>query len=85
MARGWESKSVESQIEAAELQRDRSDPRSFSREELEQDQKAKSLALSRTRILRELGDTTSEVRRNSLQAALDHLDRELALRTSNKP
>ncbi|HXI11073.1 MAG TPA: hypothetical protein VNM92_00295 [Thermoanaerobaculia bacterium] len=78
MARGWESKSVESQIEAAESTREQSRVLSFSREELERDQKRHGLSLSRTRIERELEEATTDVRRQSLQAALDHLNREIS-------
>jgi hypothetical protein len=65
MARGWESKSVESQ-QAEE-------PKS----EQKIDQRRHSLEMSRRRIVTELASTKSEMRRASLQAALKHLDSEL--------
>jgi hypothetical protein len=76
MARGWESKSVESQIE------DRREPAARSggdaaKHELEQTRKREGLESSRRGILRELDNTKSDLRRRSLQAALDHLDQEL--------
>src|ERR1700736_3461051 len=67
MARGWESKSVESQ------QTD--DP--LVREEPVDGQRH-SLEMSRRRIVSELAATKSEARRASLEAALKHLDAELA-------
>ena len=76
MARGWESKSVESQIE------DRREPivrdgNGAAREELERTRKREGLESSRRGIVRELDTTTSELRRRSLEAALAHLDDQL--------
>lgn len=75
MARGWESKSVESQIEDA----DRSDPgQALTPEQREMQQKRASLEMSRRRVLQEIETTRSGVRRTSLEQALAHLDAELA-------
>ena len=76
MARGWESKSVESQIE------DRREPISSDRGEIAQSnleltRKREGLESTRRGIARELESTTSDLRRRSLQAALSHLDAEL--------
>ena len=76
MARGWESKSVESQIE------DRREPISSDRGEvaqsnLERTRKREGLESSRRGIARELESATSDLRRRSLEAALQHLDAEL--------
>jgi hypothetical protein len=74
MARGWESKSVESQIESAgALERSEA----ATREELKRKQKRESLELSRRRVLHEIEETHSEVRRASLQKALDYLDEQI--------
>jgi hypothetical protein len=73
MARGWESKSVESQQETA---RDRTDIR--LPEQREREQKRKSLELSRRRVLHEIEATRSEVRRASLEQALAFLDEEIS-------
>ncbi len=76
MARGWESKSVESQqIEAAEARRDRSD---LTPEERQARQRRQGLELSRRRILQEIATTSSEARRVSLEQALAFLDGQLA-------
>ena len=77
MARGWESKSVESQMEE---RREAKAPRDGegSRDELERVRKRESLESSRRGVARELEQATSDLRRRSLQAALQHLDRELA-------
>jgi hypothetical protein len=75
MARGWESKSVESQIESAGSL-DRSE--AATREELKRRQKRESLELSRRRVLQEIATTRSEVRRASLEQALAYLDHQIA-------
>ncbi|HYI08104.1 MAG TPA: hypothetical protein VEK57_03445 [Thermoanaerobaculia bacterium] len=75
MARGWESKSVESQ---------QSEPttgggnRRLTAEELERERKRESLELSRGRVQRELEGARSEVHRTALTNALKFLEEELA-------
>lgn len=67
MARGWESKSVESQQSSDPLVKEGPiDPRRHG------------LEMSRRRIVSELATTTSGARRTLLEAALKHLDEELA-------
>ena len=75
MARGWESKSVESQIEAADLSADRGE--SLSPEQRERQRKQASLELSRRRVLQEIEETRSEVRRTALERTLAFLDEEI--------
>ena len=76
MARGWESKSVESQqVEKAGSQ-DRGE--AGTREDLKRKQKRESLELSRRRILHEMEATRSEARRASLEEALAFLERQIA-------
>jgi len=75
MARGWESKSVESQIEAADLSADRGE--SLSPEQRERQRKQASLELSRRRVLQEIEETRSEVRRTVLERTLAFLDEEI--------
>ncbi|HYH08913.1 MAG TPA: hypothetical protein VEK11_17805 [Thermoanaerobaculia bacterium] len=73
MARGFESKSVESQqTDSYTEKKKRQTP-----EELERARKRESLELSRTRILNELANAKSEVHRTALRNALDYLDEEL--------
>ena len=73
MARGWESKSVESQqVEAIAGKRDKK-----TREQIGRDQRRHTLEMSRRRIVNELATTKSPMRRSSLEAALKHLDEEL--------
>ena len=74
MARGWESKSVESQIEDADRP-DRTEP--LTPEQREIRRKRESLELSRRRVLHDLEAARSEVRRTSLEHALAFLDEEI--------
>jgi hypothetical protein len=75
MARGWESKSVESQQAEPELNTGK---RQLTAEQLERARKREGLELSRSRITRELETATSEVHRTALQNALTFLDEEIA-------
>jgi hypothetical protein len=75
MARGWESKSVESQMED---RRDAPpDREKASRDEMERRAKRESLEMSRRRVERELEAARSETHRTALEHALRHLDEEL--------
>ena len=67
MARGWESKSVESQQSDEPLVKEK-----------RVDRQRHGLEMSRRRIVAELAATQSIARRGSLEAALKHLDEELA-------
>lgn len=73
MARGFESKSVESQQTAPLAEK----KERLTPEELERQRKRESLELSRTRILNELANAKSEVHRAALQNALAFLDEQL--------
>jgi hypothetical protein len=75
MARGWESKSVESQIEDATSRSVRGERLTPEQRELRQ--KRESLELSRRRVLQELEAARSPVRRASLEQALSFLDDEI--------
>ena len=75
MARGWESKSVESQQSEATAGGIK---RRLTAEELERERKRESLELSRGRVQRELEGARSDVHRTALTNALKYLDEELA-------
>ena len=77
MARGWESKSVESQIEAAES-RKKARQTEMDPAQAEKQRQRDSLLLSRTRILHDLEQAHNPRYRETLQAALKHLDQKLA-------
>ena len=79
MARGFESKSVESNRQDAEDERAlRKSGKRLDVHEIERRQKREGLELSRRRIVHELESATNERRRESLRAALAHLDSELS-------
>lgn len=74
MARGWESKSVESQIADAGGEQRRG---GMPADERQRRARRRGLELSRARALQELEATTSPIRRGALESALAHLDSEL--------
>jgi hypothetical protein len=79
MARGWESKDVEAQLEekkAVPQTQDNKIPKSA--EQIRREQERRGLELSRTRILHDLESATHPNHRKSLEAALEHLDRKIA-------
>jgi hypothetical protein len=75
MARGWESKSVEAQIQD-NPRLDRGQPLTPEQRRLRQ--QVTGLELSRRRVLQELAGTRSDLRRRSLEQALAFLDQQLA-------
>jgi hypothetical protein len=77
MARGWESKSVESQIEARESRRPASRRQAVSATEAERIKQRDSLQMSRTRVLRDLEAANNPRYKVILEAALKHLDDKL--------
>ena len=77
MARGWESKSVESQMNDADDRRVAAEKQHQSEELVKQQRERESLELSRERIVRELAATTHARRREQLQAALAFLQAQL--------
>lgn len=77
MARGWESKDVESQVEATQAPQQK--PVGIkSPEQIQREQQRKDLQLSRTRILHDLTSATHPNHRKSLEAALAHLEKKLS-------
>lgn len=79
MSRGWESKDVESQQEEAAARRAATKEKPPSAEEIRVRAERESLELSRTRVLKDLETATHPRRREQLQAALEHLNRKIAL------
>ena len=78
MSRGWESKSVESQMEEAAGRRSAGRRTPATPEQIRIRSERESLELSRTRVLRDLEIATHPRRQKQLQAALDYLDQKLA-------
>ena len=77
MARGWESKEIESQQAQAEADM-RAKKRVLTPEQVEQTARRHLIELDLARIARELIATPHPRRRSQLQAALDHLNKQLA-------
>jgi len=78
MARGWESKDVESQVEAKKTMSPASGKGPKSPEDIRREQEKRDLQLSRTRIANDLQNATHPNHRKSLEAALEHLDQKIA-------
>ena len=77
MARGWESKEIESQqSQAEEAKRGRKPV--LTRDQVEQIARRHLIELDIARIEREMNATPHPRRRTQLQAALEHLKRQLA-------
>ena len=78
MARGWESKSVESQIDSAEERAALAKLPKLTPEEADRKSQRESLELSRTRVLHDIQTSTNAKYRVTLEAALKHLDDKIA-------
>ena len=78
MARGWESKDIESQLEQAEAERRSPKTPPLSAEQMELHRRRETLLADRARVAREMEATPHPRRAAQLKAALDHLDREIA-------
>ena len=76
MARGWESKSVEAQIESADQRRGEGKSK-LTPEELDAQRKRDSLLLHRTRVLSDLEKCSDERYRKTLSDGLAFLEQEL--------
>jgi hypothetical protein len=78
MARGWESKSVEDQLSAAEARRETKSEPALTELDLERQRRKKGLLLERVRLTRELADARHERHRELLRRSLEHVEAELA-------
>jgi hypothetical protein len=76
VARGWESKSVEDQIAAAEERRQQRVK--LTPEQVERERKRDSLQLQRTRVLRDLEACRDPRYRKTLESGLAYLDSQIA-------
>ena len=77
MARGWESKSVESQIEAAEERASLANRRAVAAEDVRRERERESLELSRTRVLQDIASAVNPRYREVLERSLGFLDEKL--------
>lgn len=78
MARGWESKNVEDQVESKEVKKAASGSGPHDPQQQSRAQEIKHLRLSRTRIANDLASATHPNHRKTLEAALAHLDQKIA-------
>jgi len=78
MARGWESKGVESQVEDRKNVAENSDKAKKSADDIRREIERRGLVLSRKRIANDLETATHPNHRKSLEAALEHLDKKIA-------
>jgi hypothetical protein len=78
MARGWESKSVESQIDMAEDRTAIARARVLSEESLDLLRKKESILMSRTRVVRDLENAQNPRYKVVLSKALADLDAQLS-------
>jgi len=78
MARGWDSKDVESQVEAKTTMSASPSRGPKTPDDLAREQECRDLQLSRIRIVNDLQVATNPNHRKSLEAALAHLDSKIA-------
>jgi len=78
MARGWESKSVEDQINAREADASKTAKAIPTAQQRELQSRRAGLLLMRTRTLTALQSTRNETYRKQQEIALTHLDSELS-------
>lgn len=78
MARGWESKAVEQQMEMTESKETESDLPQIDPEQQQRQRERESLELSRSRVQQELSAATHPRYRTSLEAALGYLEEKIA-------
>lgn len=79
MARGWESKSVEEQIESAESRRlERKAAEAVTFEQVRLDREREAVQMQLIRMRREFEDARHDRHREQLQGAIKHLEEKLA-------
>ncbi len=77
MARGWESKEVEMQIESAQERASRAREPLINPEKIEAERARESIELSRARVLQDMAAASNPKYREQLQRSLDFLDAKL--------
>jgi hypothetical protein len=78
MARGWESKGVEGQVQEFESKESRTQRRQLSQDQKEMRRKIEILILSRARVEKELQASENPRYREQLNRALIDLDAQIA-------
>jgi len=78
MARGWESKAVEDQLEEMVRTRQEAAAVPKSRESIALQQKGETLTLQRSRLLEQMQNARSDAHRQMLERSLQAIESELA-------
>jgi len=78
MARGWESKSVEDQVEEAQRSQVETDWQFRTPEERERRLKVETMTLERSRLAEQLERARSEKHRRMIQQSLNAIEAEIA-------
>jgi hypothetical protein len=78
MARGWESKAVELQMEAARSDQTTLSKQHFSLEKAEEHRKKETLLLAKTHLLQQLQSSQNPRHREMIEKALADLEKQLA-------
>jgi len=84
MARGWESKSVEGQVQEFESKESRTQKRQLSQDQKEVRRKLEIVLLSRARVEKELQSSENPRYREQLNRALIDLDAQIAKLKENE-
>ena len=86
MARGWESKEVEMQIESARERLRRPNTPLPTPEQIARQREQESIELSRCRVLEDMASSSNPKYRELLQRSLEFLDAKLArLKAGSEP
>jgi hypothetical protein len=78
MARGWESKAVEGQVQEFQSKEDRKNKKQISQDQIETRRQSEVLLLSRARVEKQLQSSQDPRYREQLTRALADLDSQLA-------
>jgi hypothetical protein len=78
MARGWESKAVEDQIDSAEAEKSARRKRALTDDEIERMKRKETLMLERTRLIREMERAYKRRHLVTLERGLAYIESELA-------
>jgi hypothetical protein len=81
MARGWESKSVEEQVQEHHHKKEENAKKQLTPEQLESRRKREVLLLSRSRVQKDLQASQNPRHRDQLNSALADLDSQIAALT----
>jgi hypothetical protein len=78
MAKGWESKAVEEQIQESQQAEQENPRKQFTAEQMEAHRRKEVLLLSRSRVAKDLDASQNPRYRDQLTQALSHIDAQLA-------